>query len=56
MADPENELPAKSEETDAKSQEKSREWEPFQTLRREIDRVFENFHHGFSAFGRTHCP
>jgi HSP20 family protein len=31
----------------------AREWEPFQTLRREIDRVFENFHHGFSAFGRT---
>jgi HSP20 family protein len=53
MADPANELPAKSEETDAKSPEKSREWEPFQTLRREIDRVFENFHHGFSAFGRT---
>jgi len=53
MADPANELPAKSEERDAKSPEKSREWEPFQTLRREIDRVFENFHHGFSAFGRT---
>jgi len=53
MADPANELPAKSEETDAKSPEKSREWEPFQTLRREIDRVFENFHHGFSAIGRT---
>jgi hypothetical protein len=55
MADPANGLPAKSEEEerDAKSPEKSREWEPFQTLRREIDRVFENFHHGFSAFGRT---
>jgi HSP20 family protein len=48
MADPANGLPAKSEEEerDAKSPEKSREWEPFQTLRREIDRVFE-------AFGRT---
>src|SRR5215467_4907849 len=53
MAEPANELPAKSEEGDAKSPEKSREWEPFQTLRREIDRVFENFHHGLSAFGRT---
>src|SRR6266536_2188179 len=53
MADPTNELPAKSEERDTKSPERSREWEPFQTLRREIDRVFENFHHGVSAFGRT---
>jgi HSP20 family protein len=51
MAD--NELPTKSEERDAKSPEKSREWEPFQTLRREIDRVFENFYRGLSAFGRT---
>ena len=53
MADPTNELPAKSEERDTKAPERSREWEPFQTLRREIDRVFENFHHGLSAFGRT---
>ena len=53
MADPANELPAKSEERDTKAPERSREWEPFQTLRREIDRVFENFHHGLSAFGRT---
>jgi len=53
MADPTNELPAKSEERDTKTPERSREWEPFQNLRREIDRVFENFHHGLSAFGRT---
>jgi HSP20 family protein len=53
MADPANELPATSEERDTKAPERSREWEPFQTLRREIDRVFENFHHGLSAFGRT---
>jgi len=52
MADPANELP-KSEERDTKTPERPREWEPFQTLRREIDRVFENFHHGLSAFGRT---
>src|SRR6266487_1128002 len=53
MADPTNELPGKSEERDTKTPERPREWEPFQTLRREIDRVFENFHHGLSAFGRT---
>ena len=53
MADPTNELPVKSEERDTKIPERSREWEPFQNLRREIDRVFENFHHGLSAFGRT---
>jgi hypothetical protein len=55
MADPANELPGKSEERDAKSPEKSREWEPFQTLRREIDRVFENFHHGPFGNGRCIC-
>ncbi len=27
--------------------------DPAKTLRREIDRVFENFHHGLSVFGRT---
>ena len=52
MAEPANELPAKSEEQDTKRSERS-EREPFQTLRREIDRVFENFYHGLSAFGRT---
>jgi HSP20 family protein len=53
MPDPANELPAKSEERETRTPERSREWDPFQTLRREIDRVFENFHHGLSAFGRT---
>src|SRR5262249_27099460 len=53
MADPTNELPARSEEKEIKTPERSREWEPLQTLRREIDRVFENFHRSVSAFGRT---
>src|SRR6266487_1276794 len=53
MADPANEVPARSEEKETKSPERSREWEPLQTLRREIDRVFENFHHSLSTFGRT---
>jgi len=53
MADPTNELPARLEEKETKTPERSREWEPLQTLRREIDRVFENFHRSVSAFGRT---
>ena len=53
MADPANEVPARSEEKETKSPERSREWEPLQTLRREIDRVFENFHRSLSTFGRT---
>ncbi len=54
MAEPATEPPPKTEEKEIKAPA-MREWEPFQTLRREIDRVFENFHQGpwRSPFGRT---
>ena len=54
MAEPETEAPPKTEEKETRAPA-TREWEPFQTLRREIDRVFENFHEGpwRSTFGRA---
>src|SRR5438034_9484790 len=54
MAEPETAAPPKTEEKETRAPA-TREWEPFQNLHREIDRVFENFHEGprRSTFGRA---
>jgi HSP20 family protein len=44
MAQAATKLPIKTEEKEAGAPAPRREWEPFDELRREIDRLFENFH------------
>ncbi len=48
-------IPVKTEPTSAPAPASARVWDPFQSLRQEIDRVFEGFHRGLHVlpFGRT---
>lgn len=43
MADAPTKLPVKTEKT-ATSATRSEDWSPFESLRREVDRLFDNFH------------
>ncbi|MDB0569963.1 Hsp20/alpha crystallin family protein [Ralstonia solanacearum] len=47
MAESETKLPVKTGEKGAKQPWALQGWHPFETLRREIDRVFEDFDQGF---------
>jgi HSP20 family protein len=56
MAETATKLPIKTEKEEAApSTTVARDWQPLETLRREIDRVFDNFHRGawLSPFSRT---
>ena len=55
MAEPATKVPVKSEPTKAERSSAVGEWRPFETLRREIDRVFDDFGGGFwrSPFRRS---
>lgn len=48
-------IPVKTEPPSVPAPAAARAWDPFQSLRQEIDRVFEGFHRGlhFLPFGRT---
>lgn len=53
MAETVSKLPVKSEKTEAKSAERSsamQAWHPFESLRREVDRLFEDFDRDFWRF------
>ena len=47
MAEAKTKLPVKDEGKQAEQASALREWRPFETLRREIDRVFDDFGGGF---------
>jgi len=47
MADAPNKVATKHEETEARHSTEVRPWHPFDTLRREMDRLFEDFDRGF---------
>jgi HSP20 family protein len=56
MAETATKLPIKTETKEAApAPTPTQEWQPLETLRREIDRVFDNFHRGswLSPFSRT---
>ena len=55
MAEAKTKLPVKDEGKQAEQASALREWRPFETLRREIDRVFDDFGGGFwrSPFRRS---
>jgi len=52
MADTGTRLPVR---TEARTQARVAPWRPFETLRREVDRLFEDFDRGFwhLPFGRS---
>ena len=45
MAQVETKVPVKTEGKETTAATKSREWRPFETLRREVDRLFDEFDH-----------
>jgi len=47
MAEAATKLPVKTAEKEAAPAAKSRDWRPFESLRREVDRLFEEFDGGF---------
>ena len=47
MADPVTKLPVKTEEKTAPRVSAPEAWRPFESLRREVDRLFEDFDRGF---------
>jgi HSP20 family protein len=55
MAEAATKLPAKSDEDQAKRPTTPSEWRPFESLRREVDRLFDDFQVGSwrSPFGRN---
>jgi HSP20 family protein len=50
MADIETKVPAKTEEKPAERAAVPAAWRPFESLRREVDRLFEDFDRGFWRF------
>lgn len=55
MAEATRKVPVKTEGKAAAPAKSGHAWQPLETLRREIDRVFDSFHRGawLSPFGRT---
>jgi HSP20 family protein len=55
MADAPGKVATKDEETEANQSTALRSWQPFDTLRREMDRLFDDFDRGFlpAAFRRS---
>lgn len=47
MADPATKLPIKTETTPATQPTKAAEWQPFEALRNQVDRLFHDFQTGF---------
>ena len=57
MAEPATKLPVKTEEKKAEPTSASGEWRPFETLRREIQRLFDDFDGGFGILHSVApCP
>jgi HSP20 family protein len=50
MADTETKVPVKTEEKPAERAALPAAWRPFESLRREVDRLFEDFDRGFWRF------
>lgn len=50
MAEAATKLPVKTETKEAPPPSKTRDWRPFETLRREIDRLFDETERGFWRF------